>query len=95
MSVDVKEVKTSLQREQDSLQGIAEELRLKATLARADIKDELDRLEVKLRRAHEDISRLGEHMKPPLHELESAVRKLLAEVRTGFDNVRKAFDAQN
>jgi hypothetical protein len=95
MGLDVNQVKASLQREQDALQGIAEELRLKASLARADIKAELDRIEVKLRRAHEDILRLGEHVKAPLHELESAILQLLAEVRAGFENIRKAFENPN
>jgi hypothetical protein len=95
MSLDVDQIKNSLKRELEALQAIAEELRLKAALARADLKSELDGLEIKLRRAHEDIVRIGEHVKAPLHELESAVRALLVEVRVGFERLRKAFEEQS
>ena len=95
MSVDVEQIKTSLKRELESLQAVAEELRLKLTLARADLKSELDTLETKLRRAHEDIVRMGEHVKAPLHELESAIRAILVEVRAGFERLRNAFEEQS
>jgi predicted nucleic acid-binding Zn-ribbon protein len=95
MSVDVDQIKNSLKRELEALQGMAQELRLKAALARADLKSELDMLETKLRRAHEDILRIGEHVKAPLHELDSAVRALLVEVRVGFERLRKAFEEQS
>lgn len=95
MSVDVDQIKSSLTRELDSLQKIADELRLKAALARADLKSELSRLETVLHRAHEDVVRMGEHLKAPLHELEAAVRSLLTEVRTGFERLRKAFEEQS
>jgi hypothetical protein len=60
MGVDVKQVKSALQRELAKLQQTSEELQLKAALARLDIKAELSRLESKLRRAHQDIHRIGE-----------------------------------
>lgn len=92
MTVDVNQIKAALQRELDGLQPTVEELRLKASLARADLKSELDALETKLRRAHEDVRRMGEHVKGPLHELESAVRTLLTEAKTGLERLRKAFE---
>lgn len=95
MSLDVEKIKQSLKQELESLQTVAEELRLKAALARADLKSELDSLESKLRRAQEDLVRTGEHVKAPLHELESAARSLFAEVRVGFERLRKAFDEQS
>jgi predicted nucleic acid-binding Zn-ribbon protein len=95
MSLDVDQIKNSLKTELESLQGIAEELRLKLTLARADLKSEFSTLETKLHRAHEDIMRMGRHMKAPLHELESAIRAILVEVRAGFDRLRKAFEEQS
>jgi peptidoglycan hydrolase CwlO-like protein len=95
MTLDMNQVKTALQRELDALQRIAEELNLKVALARADLKSELSLLDTKLRRAHEDIQRMNEHLKTPLHELESAVRALFADVRSGLDRVRHAFESTN
>lgn len=94
MTFDANREKYSLKPELESLQQIAEELRLKGALARADIKSEFDRLETKLRRAHEDLVRTGEHVKAPLHEIESAAGAVLVEVRAGFERLRKAFENQ-
>lgn len=94
MTFDANQDKYSLKPELESLQQLAEELRLKGALARADIKSEFDRLEAKLRRAREDLVRTGEHVKAPLHEIESAAGAILAEVRTGFERLRKAFESQ-
>lgn len=93
MSVDMNQVKATLQRELNALQGLAQELNVKAALARADLKTELDQVEIKLRRAHEDIQRMNEHIKQPLHQLESALRTLLSEIRAGLERVRKAFES--
>lgn len=94
MTFDANQDKYSLKPELESLQQIAEELRLKGALARADIKSEFDRLEGKLRRAGEDLTRTGEHVKAPLLEIESAARAILGEVRTGFERLRQVFDTQ-
>ena len=94
MTVDVNQIKAALQRELDALQPVAQELRLKAALARADLKSELDGLEVKLRRAQEDVRRLGEHVQGPLHELEGAARTLLKELGAGFERLKKAFETE-
>jgi predicted nuclease with TOPRIM domain len=92
MSPEQNRLKSALQHELDALQPIVQELQLKAALARADFKSELDRLEVKLRRAHEEVRRLGEHVKEPLHELEVALRALITELRASFEQLRKDFE---
>jgi ParB-like chromosome segregation protein Spo0J len=58
--------KISFQRELDALQTIRDELKLKAHLAKADVKDELDRLETRWQRVEEELQRSTGHLKAPL-----------------------------
>jgi septation ring formation regulator EzrA len=93
MGFDVTEVKATLQRELNSLRQTAQELRVQAALARGDAKTECDRLESTLHRVHEDIQRMGEHVKTPLQDMETNARSLLKEVKQGFERLRRTLEA--
>jgi len=93
MAFDVNELKATLQRELDSLRQTGQECRVHAALARADMKSEYDRLELLLQRIQADVSRMGEHMKAPLNDIEVAARKLFDEAEHGFKRLRDALRA--
>jgi len=89
MTFDTTKLKASLQRDLDLLKQTGEELRVQATLARAELKNEWERLEKRLHQAQEEINRVSEHAKGPLHEIERASRSLLDEIKQAFDRLRK------
>jgi septal ring factor EnvC (AmiA/AmiB activator) len=88
MTVDVNQMKATLQHELDALQRMGQELRVQATLASADAKDECDRLEHLLQRVQQDIQSMADHMQPQLHLMERAAHQLLAEAKQGFQRLR-------
>lgn len=90
MTFDSTKLKAALQHELDLLKQTGEELRVQATLARAELKTEWERLEKRLHVAQEEINRVGEHAKGPLHEIERASRAILDEVKQAFERIRKA-----
>ena len=86
--IDPEKLKTTLQQELESLRTTREELRLQASLARADMRAELDRLEHKFERAQEELGRIGAHSKSALTEVEGAIRTLIGELRSGYERMR-------
>ena len=86
--IDTDQLKTTLQRELESLQTTREELRLQASLACADVRAELDQLEHKFERAQEEIARISAHSKTAAKQIEDSVRSLFHELRTGYERVR-------
>jgi uncharacterized protein YicC (UPF0701 family) len=73
----------------DALVTIRDELRLKAHLAKSDIKDELNRLETKWQRVEEELKRTSGHVKQPLAELGHDTKELVHELKKGYDSVIK------
>ena len=90
MAIDTNKMKSALQAELDTLRQLGGDLKVQAALARDELRDEWNRLERRLELAQEEINRVSEHAKAPLHDIETAARKLLEEVKNGFDRIRKA-----
>jgi predicted nucleic acid-binding Zn-ribbon protein len=85
-----KNIKETLQRELESLRQTSEELKLQATLARADIRTELQRLETRRALAQEEIARLSDHTKAAAREIEQRTRTLIEEIKSGYERIRSA-----
>jgi hypothetical protein len=81
--------KISFRREFDALTTLRDELRLKAHLAKSDVKDELNRLEAKWQRLDEDFRRSATHMKEPLESLALATKDLYLELKQGYERVKR------
>jgi hypothetical protein len=81
---DLKDV---LQRELDMLTAAREEIRLKAHLAKADAKSELDRLEKTWERVQEEAKRV--HTKGHVEDIEASVRGLIEELKSGYERVKR------
>jgi predicted nucleic acid-binding Zn-ribbon protein len=86
----LKNIKGTLQGELDSLRQTGEELRLQATLARADLRAECQRLETRLHLAQEELGRLSDHTKAAATEIEVRTRALIEEIKSGYERVRSA-----
>lgn len=80
MSV-VHQVQGVLQRELDELAALRSEIGLKAHLAKADARTQLDRLEKTWERLQEEARRI--HPEP------ANVRSLFEQVKTGYENVKR------
>ena len=91
--VDTKHLKVTLQRELDSLVRTRDELRVQASLARADAHKEWDRLEAGLLRVQDEIKRMGEHSKDAAHEVAIASRTLLEELKHGYERIKRDVQA--
>jgi hypothetical protein len=83
--------KVSFKREFEALATIRDELKLKAHLAKADIKDELGRLETRWQKLEEEVRRNSTHMKEPLDDISQGAKELVTELKKGYDNVKRYF----
>jgi hypothetical protein len=83
-------MKETLQRELESLNQTREELRLQASLARADAQKEWAHLEKQFHLAQEELARLGAHAKSATHEAGERARGMLDELKAGYERIRNA-----
>jgi hypothetical protein len=82
-----EDLKSALQNELVALTRTRDELRLKAHLAKADAKDELDRLEKTWERVQEQAQRI--HAKDVVEGIESGVRGLIEELKSGYERIKR------
>jgi len=73
-----------------SVRQMRDELRLKASLLRADLRDQLDRLEVQWREVERDLRPVGEAVDASAKELGASARDLLKTVQAGYARIRDA-----
>ncbi|MFN8647506.1 MAG: hypothetical protein U0104_12130 [Gemmatimonadales bacterium] len=78
------EVVTELEQERD-------ELKLRIHLAKAEGRDELQKLDAKLAELRFRADSAGTEAREAMDDIGEAAKKLAAEVREGFDRVRKTF----
>jgi predicted nucleic acid-binding Zn-ribbon protein len=78
----INELMTRLEQERDELQ-------LKMHLAKADARDELAKLDDKMVQLRERASRVDDEAKEAFGDISDAARKLAAEIKEGFERVRK------
>ena len=82
-----KDLKSALQNELAALTTTRDELRLKAHLAKADAKTELDRLEKTWERVQEQAQRI--HAKDVVEDIEAGVRGLIEELKSGYERIKR------
>jgi seryl-tRNA synthetase len=75
---------TDLERERD-------ELKLKIHLAKAEGRDELERLDQKFSELRFRSQAAGVEAKEAMEDVGGAAKNLIAEIRAGLDRVRKTF----
>ena len=88
MSDDKKNVMATLAQEFQQLGVARDELRLQLRLARAEAKDEWERLERTWERLEIELKQVGDHAKVPAKEVSIAVRNLMSELRRSYERVK-------
>ncbi|HEY6877994.1 MAG TPA: hypothetical protein VI299_08235 [Polyangiales bacterium] len=84
---------TDFKRELAALATLRDELKLKAHLARADLKSQFDDLERRWSLADEQLQRAKDHLKQDGAIVERKVANLLHDLKLGYQNVKRAFEA--
>ena len=78
-----------LDRELDELRRVRDELKVRLHLGKADAKDAWEKLEKRFHELESHARRTAQRSEAPLHEMGEAARKLLAELRAGYRDLRK------
>ena len=73
----------------DDVQRQRDELRLQLHLAKAEARQEWERLEVKLNQARAKMGVVGREAEKAAHEVGAALKLALDELRKGYEQVRK------
>jgi hypothetical protein len=81
--------KFDFKKEYAALCTIRDELRLKAHLAKADVKDELERLEGRFHQVEEDFRRTRAHVQEPAELIGRKSAEIVRELSTAFETLRR------
>ena len=76
-----------------SIRQMRDELRLKAHLLRADLGDQLERLEHDFKKIERDLEPVGAAVGATAKELDASTRELLKTMRAGYVRIRDAVKA--
>jgi uncharacterized protein YoxC len=76
-----------------SVRQMRDELRLKANLLRADVRDQVERLEHEFARLERELRPVGDAVETSAHELDTSTRELLKTLRASYARVRDAVKA--
>jgi hypothetical protein len=83
---------SDFEREIAVLAKLRDELRLKAHLARAEIRTELDQLEHKWALADEQYKRTKAHAKQDIVTVQRELAKLLHDLNQGYHSIKRSFE---
>ena len=90
--MDTLRLRETLQAELERLARTREELRLQASLAKAETRTELNRLESVWQRVQDELRRLGEQAKAPAVEIGGAARSLVEELAQGYGRIKRELE---
>jgi hypothetical protein len=76
-----------------SVRQMRDELRLKASLLRADLRDQVERLEHEFTQLERDLKPVGEAVGTTAKELDASTRELLKKLAAGYARIRDAVKA--
>jgi len=83
---------SDFKRELTALATIRDELKLKAHLARAEVKNELNELERRWLLADEQLQRAKAHAKQDVSIMQGEFKTLLSDLKRGYLNAKRAFE---
>ena len=86
--------KAILQRDLEPLIKLRDELKVQMHLAKAELKQDWERLEGTFQRVQDDLRYTGEQSKQPARELSTAAKALLEELKRGYDRVTNGLKEQ-
>lgn len=76
------------QTELDALRTVRDELKLKAHLAKADLRQELATLETRWQQVEQDVRRTAANTKEPLQAIGQKLEQAVRELKQGFESVK-------
>ena len=79
------------QQELDGLRTIRDELRVQAELGRAELRDELSKLEKRWHELEGKLKLIGDEARHDLEEVRSAAGLLAEELKEGYRHLRERF----
>ena len=82
-----KDLKDAFTSELTALAATRDDIRVRAHLAKASAKDELDRLERTWERVQEQAQRV--HTKGHVAEIETGIRGLIEELKSGYERIKR------
>ena len=88
MGDPAKDLKSLFQHELTRLAEIRDELKVQLQLAKADAHGEWNKLEVTWGRVQEELQRVADHTKEPVHTMSGAAKQLIDELKQGYERVR-------
>jgi hypothetical protein len=91
MSDATNELKAALRKDLDALRSLRDELRVQASLAKAEARTEWTRLESRFELLQEELGRVQNQSKGTMQEIEAKVGVLVEELKRGYDRIRHAF----
>jgi predicted nucleic acid-binding Zn-ribbon protein len=99
MSDATKDLKDNIRKEIEHLEEVRDELRVKLALAKAEAREEWNRLETSWDRIQDDLKRVGEQAKEqakePAAQISHAAHDLVQELKRGYERLRAQFKAHS
>lgn len=86
--MDANQYKRGLEREIELVAQLRDELKVQVHLAKADAKDEWNKLEGRWLSVQDEFKRVSEDTKTPLKELGTSARSVLDELKAGYERVK-------
>ena len=83
------EAKNRMDRELDRLRRLRDELNVKAHLGRAEVRDLWEKAEHRMRELEAEAKRVKREAREPLAAIGDAGERLLKELETGYERIRK------
>jgi transposase len=91
--IDTDKLKANIKRDLELLHTLREELRLQATLAKADVKSEWAALEARFELAQEEWKRAQGHSKTAMQEIETNLQTMIEELKRSYEALRRILQA--
>lgn len=88
MADEKKTVKETVAHEFSQLAAARDELRVQMRLARADARDEWERLERTWEQIETEFKHFGDHARAPAKEISAAARTLMTELKRSYERVK-------
>ena len=88
MADEKKTLRETVAHEFSQLAAARDELRVQMRLARAEARDEWDRLERTWEQVETEFKHLGDHAKAPAKEISAAARTLMTELKRSYERVK-------
>jgi len=84
----MNDFKQTFDKELSLLKQARDELKLKLHLAKADARDEWERLETQLQTLEDELRQVAQQSKKPLTEISRSTREVLGELKAGYKRLR-------